>query len=686
MKRKSNITAWQLNLFEGFDKDIMVMQRDEEEVFDDAIHVFFDKEYYNTYVTAALKYSTHRYAYHEDKLGEVINQVFDEDIEGIVFHVSVGEDVPKGMLRCEKYVSAHDLIVLKDAADSYHNMYMAHIDREPKEQAAARLWTKYVYMIGSLPDYRKKAEKGNTFELMTMKRKKDGSQATAEDFDYESLKIFLTYDSAMRFNPDKKPVSKYKLAMLSQLVKGRFQVIIEPHRNYRIEFDPATLDLNGYLDIPKYDETKARARIKEYFEFDRVYILLAAHRSDYKAACGNPFLMKIEEKNVMMYVFENYDDAVSYVMQNPTLLPVLDGTFPIGTLDRNDKLTNLNVVTAVAEKLGATTITLDADTFNSIVCKIEFLKEASGAEFDIKRLLPDETLGTVMRQDDSGEHYRFPLIPFYDRTNEYAVSKERADEVISHMDDDLDNGYAYLAGCTLTEQMLFMREATMRFENARKENDDDKIKLYNRIMNRATIQLTEELCERPYIYTLRDEDGSFTKKNDLPYLIVTNRFEAGRQSDGKLTPAGVDNSQFMEKLCEAGKVAVLTDGPDVLCFVDTKLMDAVSRQWLRTEALRGEFIIYLTQGCGMSYTDAMHCYRKLATDDGIFAEFATTVKNGEYPPMGVININGHTAQTLAAEHDLNFAQAYDMLLELKNTVQEAEKEDDKGLLGKLFKK
>ena len=51
MERKSNISVWQIGLFEGFDKDIMVMQRDEEEVFDDAIHVFFEREYYDAYVS-----------------------------------------------------------------------------------------------------------------------------------------------------------------------------------------------------------------------------------------------------------------------------------------------------------------------------------------------------------------------------------------------------------------------------------------------------------------------------------------------------------------------------------------------------------------------------------------------------------------------------------------------------------
>ena len=94
MERKTNISVWQLRLFEGFDKDVMVMQRDEEEVFDGAVHVFFDREYYDAYVAKASKYSGHRYAYHVDKLGEVINQIFDEEIPGLVLHISTTEGAP----------------------------------------------------------------------------------------------------------------------------------------------------------------------------------------------------------------------------------------------------------------------------------------------------------------------------------------------------------------------------------------------------------------------------------------------------------------------------------------------------------------------------------------------------------------------------------------------------------------
>lgn len=129
------------------------MQRDEDEVFDDAIHVFFEKEYYDAYVEKAARYSSHRYAYHEDKLGEVVNQIFDEDISGLVLHISTaGDGAPKNVLSDEKYIAAKELLALKDAADSYHFLYTASIDRCSKEDAVARLWTKNVYIIGQLPD------------------------------------------------------------------------------------------------------------------------------------------------------------------------------------------------------------------------------------------------------------------------------------------------------------------------------------------------------------------------------------------------------------------------------------------------------------------------------------------------------------------------------------------------------
>lgn len=665
MERKSNISVWQIGLFEGFDKDIMVMQRDEEEVFDNAIHVFFEREYYDAYVAKAVKYSSHTYAYHEDKLGEVVNQIFDEEISGLVIHMNTSTDAsaPKNQLCDEKYISAKELIGYRDAAESYHLLYMTSIDRCVKEKAAAALWTKYVYIIGQLPDVRKKPAKGEKqiFELMTMRRKKDNSNATAEDFDYESLKVFLTAESAMRYNPDKKPIGKYKLSMLSQLVRGRLHIIIEPHRSYWLEYDPANIDIAEYLDIPQYDEAMIQARIKEYDKMERIYILLNPLHSDYRVSLGNPFLMKHDEKNIMLYLFEKHEDAVNYVLQNQNLLPVFDATFPIGVLEGGERLYQLETVVTLAARLGVTTVCLDADTKHSIACNIEYFKRAAGYTKPVEDLLLKADLEKVMREENGEKKYRLPIVPFYDQHNDYAISEERKAQLILRM--DRDRLYMDLEAFEL---MVLVQEAAKRLDKAKNENDEEGRARYGQLLRKMMTPLTEALCEKPYIYTLRNEDGDFALKNNMVYLVVTNRFEAGRRGEGRLTPAGIDNPQFMEKLCQMGRAAALTDGPNIVCLVDTALMNEAAKQWKKSEALREELLIYMTQGCGVEYEEAVRYYKRLKSDNDVFVEFVSTVRNGEYPPMAMLEVRGSTAKTLAQEHDLPVLQAYDALLSMRD--------------------
>lgn len=701
MERESNVTVWQLGLFDGFDKDVMVMQRDEEEVFDGAIHVFFEKEYYDAYVNKAKKYSEHRYAYHEDKLGEVIYQIFDEEIPGMVLHVTTQPDVSKSTLCEEKYISVEDLMGLHDVVENYHYMYTASIERMSKEEAVAKLWTKNVFIIGNLPDFRKvNSDEKQTIELMTMKRKADGSTPTAEDFDYESLKVFLTSGSAMRFNPDKKPINRYKLSLLAQFVKGRFQIVMEPHRNYYMEFDPATIDISEHYQPISWNEEKVKERINSYLDMEEVYVLLAPNLSDYRSCKGIPLFVRPDAGNVMMYLFEKYTDAMNYCLLNPAILPVLDGTYPIGVLNKNDKMTSLRTVLAIAANMGVTGINMDMETENAIGSKMPFFVQSAQMEIELEKIFTPEECARVKVEKDGNIGFRFEPITFADTRNVYNVSEERQAELKKHLDDDNDMGVAYMAGCTLPEMLVMLREAGQRFDAARNEQNQEAIKKYNVLMNLMTIPLTEELCEKPYVYTLRGEDGEFTLRNNIGYLIVTNRFESGRNGEGRLMPVSISNEQFMSKLLEASKVVAITDGPGLLALADVRLMIEVAKQKKKNEPLKEELMIYLTQGLNLSYQKALYYYRRLKTDNSIFVEFTSCVRNGEYSSMGMVTVEGYTAKQLADEKGLNPLQAYDMLLQLKENPKAVKENkaavmegksaelssEKKSFFGRLFKK
>ena len=643
----------------------MVMHRDEEEVFDDAIHVFFDKQYYDAYISKAKKYSDHEYSYHDDKLGDIIYQIFDEKIPGMVLHMSTQDKMPGNILCDEKYLSAKDLMPIKETVENYHYLYLASIQRMDKNETIAKLWTRNVFIIGQLPDFRIK--ENQRVELMTLRRKKDGTPATDKDYDYESLKVFLTADSAMRFNPDKRPVNRYKLSMLANFVKGRLQIIIEPHRNYWLEFDPADYNVTDYRKAPEWNEDKVKERIRSYTEMEEVYVLLAAKRSDYRTCMGLPFFVKLNEQNLNMYLFEKHEDAVKYVVENSVVLPIYDGVYPIGVLKKSAPLTNLKTVLAIAAGLGVTGINLDMETENAIGTKMSFFAEAAGLEMDVEKILSEEDAAKLkLTADESGKtQYRFEPIPFYDSVNPYAVSDERKQELMGKLESAADNGAAFMACCTVPEMILMLGEVGKRFDAARKEEDEEKKKLYNRLMNIMSIPITEALCEKSFIFTLRNDDGSFSLRNNIAYLIITNRFEAGRNGEGKLVPASLDNEHFMESLEQTSKVAALTDGPDGVCLMDVHLMREIISQMKKAEPLKEEMLIYMTQGCGLSYTEACYNYKRLRSDYSIFVEFASRVRNGEYPPMGLKEVAGYTAKRLEEEKSLNPLEAYNALITLK---------------------
>ena len=131
-----------------------------------------------------------------------------------------------GLAPDEIMVSKEELIPLKDIVDSFCIMYAAANNRLENSKAYELMKDKTVYFIGKLFTDFPKA--GDEIAYLGIDRiASDGTQ-------YEAVKCFLTEESAEKYNGEKKPVTSANLAYLKSFW-GK-PVIIEPHRNYWIEF------------------------------------------------------------------------------------------------------------------------------------------------------------------------------------------------------------------------------------------------------------------------------------------------------------------------------------------------------------------------------------------------------------------------------------------------------------------
>ena len=131
-----------------------------------------------------------------------------------------------GLAPDEIMVSKEELIPLKDIVDSFCIMYAAANNRLENSKAYELMKDKTVYFIGKLfTDFPKAGD-----EIAYLGIDRIASDGTP----YEAVKCFLTEESAEKYNGEKKPVTSANLAYLKSFW-GK-PVIIEPHRNYWIEF------------------------------------------------------------------------------------------------------------------------------------------------------------------------------------------------------------------------------------------------------------------------------------------------------------------------------------------------------------------------------------------------------------------------------------------------------------------
>lgn len=131
-----------------------------------------------------------------------------------------------GLAPDEIIVSKEELMPLKDIVDSFCIMYAAANNRLENSKAYELMKDKTVYFIGKLfTDFPKAGD-----EIAYLGIDRMASDGTP----YEAVKCFLTEESAEKYNGEKRPVTPANLAYLKSFW-GK-PVIIEPHRNYWIEF------------------------------------------------------------------------------------------------------------------------------------------------------------------------------------------------------------------------------------------------------------------------------------------------------------------------------------------------------------------------------------------------------------------------------------------------------------------
>lgn len=217
VKYTSNIGLGQLVLMEQLDRDVVVISDDGNIDIDKAVHICISEE--------ALNQTLHEFKETKQKEYQYIQMPIGMLVDNVIQQPSFDAFIIRGLTPHRLIITKEDLMPVKDLIDSFCIMYAAARNKISNEKAFELMKDKVVYILGTLPDGDMKA--GGKFGFDIIKRKSQNGE------EYESVKCFLTRESANKYNGAKSQITPVEVDRI-KLFFG--SIIIEPHRNYWVEF------------------------------------------------------------------------------------------------------------------------------------------------------------------------------------------------------------------------------------------------------------------------------------------------------------------------------------------------------------------------------------------------------------------------------------------------------------------
>lgn len=216
--RDSNVVLESLNLLEHWRYNAAVLMKDENSVIENCIEVYLTSESLDKRLERVDK---SKYKYFQSPIIKTVDSVLHHDVEGLKINGLAGKEL---------YITKEDLLPIKDEVDTIIVM-LAVLDKGiDKTKAFELLYRKTFYIIGNLPT------------ISDMKVRSTFGYETIDRDLHHSVKLFLTEEHAQKYNHNKCPINAYYFWNLAHFFQNSYGLIIEPHENYWLEYNPKELE------------------------------------------------------------------------------------------------------------------------------------------------------------------------------------------------------------------------------------------------------------------------------------------------------------------------------------------------------------------------------------------------------------------------------------------------------------
>lgn len=308
----------------------------------------------------------------------------------------------------------------------------------------------------------------------------------------------------------------------------------------------------------------------ELAEKDRVFIILDSRQTFMREGHGFPLVGN------GINLFNNYDDAKDCIDRNP--IDRWESAYPIGSLEKSDKFTNIKNTVMIANALGIANVFLDETYY----FKTEWFLNAVGIkdrmEFNM-RLTEEESNNVDSMMKKSKISLRFNPIDLYEYTNPFEISDERKNE-LSHaiINPDGDNRRDVLKSIsknTLHENCFSQMLIRSQFiPMSIKKGDMNALSYFNMIQTVYAEAIVNQLSSNTSLFLLCDKQSHEVFIRNYPmgddqklfYVSYTDLFKHQGPLEYKKIADLEEIRNFIKQTNVDG--VVITDGPSANALID----------------------------------------------------------------------------------------------------------------------
>ncbi|MDO4526341.1 MAG: hypothetical protein Q4B61_13540 [Bacteroidales bacterium] len=308
----------------------------------------------------------------------------------------------------------------------------------------------------------------------------------------------------------------------------------------------------------------------ELAEKDRVFIILDSRQSFMREGHGFPLVGN------GIYLFNNYDDAKDCIDRNN--IDRWESAYPIGSLEKSDKFTNIKNTLMIANALGIANVFLDETYYFNTEWFLNAVGIKNRMEFNM-RLTEEESNNVDSMMKESKIPLRFNPINLYEYTNPFEISDERKNElsqaIINPDGDTKTEVLKSISKNTLHENCFSQMLIRSQFiPMAIKKGDMNALSYFNMIQTVYAEAIVSQISTNTSLFVLCDKQSHevFIRKYPMGddqkffYVSYTDLFK----HQGPLEYKKIAELEEVRNLIKQTNVdgIVITDGPSANALVD----------------------------------------------------------------------------------------------------------------------